>query len=61
MVTGSVTVEWYPGILQNLKKESFVKTLRVKTASLMSVFATNEALIKVNYQISDRTGCSTTR
>jgi len=39
MVTGSATVEWYTGILQPLRKESFVKTLRIKTASLTACFS----------------------
>jgi hypothetical protein len=39
MVTGSAAVEWYTGILQNLRKESFVKTLRVKAAPLTACFS----------------------
>jgi len=39
MVTGLATVEWYTGILQNLRRESFVKILRVKTVPLTVCFS----------------------
>jgi len=39
VVTGTAAVEWYTGILQNLRKLSSVKTLRVKTAPLTFCFS----------------------